>query len=258
MKTAAATSARDASAKQDAAHSASRAPVPPQPVFAPVMVLPARGGGALIQRKPACACGGGCPHCQAMAGQHAASGALDGVRSPARSLGAREERRSNSIPSGTDDLDETDTTMPHATGDGGVPADAGTPVASCCDQAFTAGLARTDYGGVICCSNVKHTCVWPSNFSAALTNASARTIAATCARVHEDTHHDDIDCTGAALERPSYKAGKDARAEECTAYRAEAACLTSHLGDCGADAACTSQTTSRRDTKNSQAASNCT
>jgi hypothetical protein len=245
MKTAAATSARDAPAKQDAAHSASRAPAPKQPVFAPVMVLPARGVGAVIQRKSACACGGGCPHCRAMAGQHAASG-------------AQEERRSNSIPSGTDDLDETDTTMPHATGDGGVPADAGTPVASCCDQAFTAGLARTDYGGVICCSNVKHTCVWPSNFSAALTNASARTIATTCARVHEDTHHDDIDCTGAALERPNFKAGKNARAEECTAYRAEAACLTSHLGDCAADAACTSQTTSRRDTKNSQATSNCT
>ncbi|SRR6266436_3899301 len=165
---------------------------------------------------------------------------------------------------GTDNLDETDTTIPHATGDAGVSdagvrdagADAGTP-ASCCDRAFSAGLAGTDYGGVICCTNVKNSCVWPSNFSAALTNATARTIAATCALAHEDTHHDDIDCTGAAVERPGFKAGKNARAEECTAYRAEAACLTNHFGDCGGDATCTSQTTSRRDTKKQQAADNC-
>jgi hypothetical protein len=90
-----------------------------------------------------------------------------------------------------------------------------------------------------------------------LTNGQARTIATVCARLHEDTHHDDIDCTGAAMERPNFKAGKDPRAEECTAYTTEVACLTSHLADCGADAECTRQITDRREVKRGQARSNC-
>ncbi|MEO8597315.1 MAG: hypothetical protein ABI759_28610 [Candidatus Solibacter sp.] len=52
--------------------------------------------------------------------------------------------------------------------------------------------------------------------------------------------------------RPGWKAGKDARAGECTAYTAEANCLTNHLGHCGTDAECTRQITARRDTKRTQ------
>ena len=193
-------------------------------------------------KRTSCSCGGTCPHCRAQAMRRAMT------------------EGPTPRPAGTDNLEETDLTVPRA-GDAGVPADAGTdagtPAPSCCDQAFSNGLAGTDYGGVICCNNVKHSCVWPSNMSSALTNASARAISINCARVHEDTHHDDVDCTGAAVERPSFKAGKDARAEECIAYRAEVACFDAHIGDCGTDTTCTSQITSRRAVKQGQADSNC-
>jgi hypothetical protein len=162
-------------------------------------------------------------------------------------------------PAGTDDLSETDLTVPRAGGDAGAPApsDAGAPEPSCCDKAFAKGLAGTDYGGVICCKNVKHSCVWPSNMSSALTNAKARSISIDCARVHEDTHHDDIDCTGAEVERPGFKAGKNAKAEECIAYKAEVACFDAHLTDCGDDAECKKQIQDRRAIKQGQADSNC-
>lgn len=162
-------------------------------------------------------------------------------------------------PAGTDNLTETDLTVPRAEGDAGVPAPAGggTPAPSCCDQAFAKGLAASDYGGVICCNNVKHSCVWPSNMSSALTNAKARSISIGCARVHEDTHHDDIDCTGADVERPAFKAGKDPKAEECIAYRAEVACFDANLTDCGEDATCKSQIRARRTIKQGQADANC-
>lgn len=188
-----------------------------------------------------CTCGGSCPHCRAHA--HGLESADPSTRRP----GA------------TDDLSETDLTVPRATADAGVaaPADAGAPAPSCCDQAFSRGLAASDYGGVICCNGVKHSCVWPSNMSAALTNARARSISIDCARVHEDTHHNDIDCTGAAVERPGFKAGKNARAEECTAYTAEVACFDAHLADCGGDAECTRQIRARRATKQGQADANC-
>jgi hypothetical protein len=93
--------------------------------------------------------------------------------------------------------------------------------------------------------------------SAALTNAKAKSISIDCARVHEDTHHDDIDCTGAAVERPGFKAGKNARAEECIAYKAEVACFDAHLVDCGDDADCKTQIRDRRATKKGQADANC-
>jgi hypothetical protein len=191
-----------------------------------------------------CACGGTCPHCRSHGGHV-----------------ARATDRWMHHPSGTDDLTDTDLTVPRAEGDAGVaapvPADAGAPEASCCDKAFTKGLARSDYGGVICCKNVKHSCVWPSNMSSALTNAKAKSISIDCARVHEDDHHDDVDCTGADVERPSFKAGKNAKAEECSAYTKEVACFDAHLADCGDDETCKTQIRARRATKKGQADSNC-
>lgn len=200
----------------------------------------------LRPRAPSCACGGSCPRCRSQIG---AGTAGTDVSMP--------------WPAATDDLTETDLTVPRAEGDGGAqaPMDAaapgGAPAPSCCDEAFTKGLAASDYGGVICCKNVKHSCVWPSNMSSALTNGKARSISIDAARVHEDTHHDDIDCTGADVERPAFKAGKNAKAEECIAYKAEVAYFDAHLADCGDDADCKSQIQARRATKQGQADANC-
>ena len=207
---------------------------------------PLRAADDRHHRHKGCACGGTCPQCRAQA---------------RREVAATDYWRHG--PSGTDDLSDDDLTVPRAKGDAGVleradaGAPAGAPEPSCCDKAFSAGLAGTDYGGVICCKNVKHSCVWPSNMSSALTNAKAKSISIDCARVHEDTHHDDIDCTGADVERPSFKAGKDPKAEECKAYKAEVACFDAHLADCGDDADCKKQITDRRKTKQGQADSNC-
>src|SRR5262245_33164286 len=116
-----------------------------------------------------CACGGSCPRCRSHPG-------------------AAEESASRRA-AGTDDLMETDLSVPRAEGDAGAlaPMDAGAPGGapepSCCDKAFSKGLAASDYGGVICCKNVKHSCVWPSNMSSALTNAKAKSISIDAARV---------------------------------------------------------------------------
>jgi len=235
----------------------------------------------MLQKK--CSCGGTCSKCRHEHDNHNhTQGGLDTNASNFResrfgrdfsqvklrtdSTGDQlaPERPGFRKPTATDDLTQTDLTVPRAEGDAGtaVPKDAGAPAGapapSCCDQAFSKGLAASDYGGVICCNNVKHSCVWPSNMSSALTNAKARSIAIDCARVHEDTHHDDIDCTGADVERPSFKAGKNAKAEECTAYTAEVSCFDSRLADCGGVAECEAQVKARRATKKGQADANCT
>ena len=208
-----------------------------------------------MERRPgACSCGGSCKSCKARAAEEKQAAASEVLRHP----------------HGSDNMEETEDSIPHA-GDAGTlesrsgAASQAEPMKvtmrtdgeppSCCERAISAGLFGKDYGAVICCLNEKHSCVNPANFSAALTNATARRIATTCGLEHEDTHHDDVDCTGAGMERPGWRAGKNARSEECTAYAAEAACLTSHLGDCGTDAECTRQITERRDNK--RARGNC-
>jgi hypothetical protein len=112
---------------------------------------------------------------------------------------------------------------------------------SCCDQAQEAGLDRRHYGGVVCCNGVKHFCVWPANLPVPITNAKAREVITTCAREHEHTHRDDVNCTGAPLERPGWPAGKDTLSEECTAYDAEHQCLYRHYPDCEGDMLCEMQ-----------------
>jgi hypothetical protein len=224
---------------------------------------------AIVQRKDSCACGGGCSRCSEgkREPEHAKSiSGFDPLRSPTSAHLARSAFGGIQRVAGTDRLDEMDTTVPHAMEDAFPSIDGSTsptpmtppaaPPASCCDQAIAGGLMRSDYGAVICCNNVKHSCVHPANFSG-LSNATARSIATGCAREHEDTHQHSVDCTGAAVERPNWRAGENIRAGECTAYRAESACLTRRLPDCGSDAECTTQINARIVTKDSQAAANC-
>lgn len=109
---------------------------------------------------------------------------------------------------------------------------------ACCSSALSSGLDSGDYGGIVCCNNVKHSCVWYRNINRRVRNAAARTIVAHCVRVHENTHLNDVDCTGAAVERPGWRADRVANAEECTAYRAEVACYNRRIRNCGDDADC--------------------
>ena len=111
----------------------------------------------------------------------------------------------------------------------------------CCARAQAAGLDGGDYGGIICCNGVKHNCVWQSNINANVSNATARRIVAACVRRHEATHLSDVDCTGAALERPPFKAGKNPNREECAAYRVESRCYRNRIGGCGKNRACRRQ-----------------
>lgn len=131
------------------------------------------------------------------------------------------------------------------------------PAASCCDQALSAGLDQGDYGGIICCNNVKHVCVWQANINRNVTNPTAQGIVGECVRVHEATHVNQVDCTGAALERPPFRPGVDPNKAECNAYRAEAACYASKIGGCGTDAACRSQVQDEWDFAKRQIAKYC-
>jgi hypothetical protein len=118
---------------------------------------------------------------------------------------------------------------------------------SCCDAALARGLDGGDFGGIICCNGSKFACVWQSNINRRVLNAAARPIVERCVRVHETTHLGQVDCTGAALERPNFRAGVDPDASECAAFRAEVQCYNVRLADCGADAECRNQVTTQLD-----------
>jgi hypothetical protein len=121
------------------------------------------------------------------------------------------------------------------------------PPVDCCTQALNAGLDQGDYGGIICCNNAKSVCVWQPNINRVVTNATAQSIVAGCVRVHEATHVNQVDCTGAPVERPSFRQGVDPNASECAAYRVEVPCYQNNIGQCGTDADCRSQVQSELD-----------
>ncbi len=83
--------------------------------------------------------------------------------------------------------------------------------------------------------------MWTANINRTVTNPTAQRIVAQCVRVHEATHRDQVDCTGADVERPNFRSGVDPNASECTAYSAEVPCYESHIDECGTDATCRSQ-----------------
>jgi hypothetical protein len=131
------------------------------------------------------------------------------------------------------------------------------PAADCCTKAQNAGLDSGDYGGIICCKNAKSVCVWQSNINRVVANAKAQPIVAGCVRVHEATHRNQVDCTGADVERPNFRAGVDPNAAECAAYTVEVPCYENNIGRCGTDADCRSQVQSELDFAKSQKAKFC-
>lgn len=115
-------------------------------------------------------------------------------------------------------------------------------VADCCSDAKTAGLDGGDLGGVICCDNVKHACLWASGGSTGVTDPTASSIVDHCIRVHEYAHFDDVDCpTGAGPHRPPFKAGKVPATEEKKSYAVEKNCLEKMIGKCGDNKKCKKQ-----------------
>jgi hypothetical protein len=115
------------------------------------------------------------------------------------------------------------------------------PAGDCCAAAQTAGLDRTDLGGVICCNNVKHACVWHAKIRT--TDATARSIIAGCIGAHEAVHLDHVDCTGAAVERPPFRADVNPDAGECAAYQVEVICYSNRIDECGTNATCLADVT---------------
>jgi hypothetical protein len=112
------------------------------------------------------------------------------------------------------------------------------PAASCCDQALNKKLDKGDWGGIICCKNKKNVCVWQSNINKKVKNSKAQGIVGKCVREHEKTHVDQVDCTGADVERPPFKKGVDPKQAECDAYKVEAQCYKDTIDKCGTDSDC--------------------
>ncbi len=112
----------------------------------------------------------------------------------------------------------------------------------CCAESKTANLDNGDVAGVICCDKKKHACLWISGGATGATDPDAVKIIDACGIVHEENHFDDIDCPdGKGPDRPNFKAGKDAAAEEKKSYQAEQKCLEGKLADCGKNASCTKE-----------------
>ena len=137
------------------------------------------------------------------------------------------------------------------------PPPAPAPAANCCADALSAGLDGGDWGGIICCNNVKKACVWQSNINKKVTNSSAQSIVGGCVLAHERTHLNQVDCTGAKLERPPFKPGVDPNAAECNAYKTEASCYDNNISKCGGDADCTAQVQTEWDFAKKQIAKYC-
>ena len=90
----------------------------------------------------------------------------------------------------------------------------------------------------MCCGGQKTSCVWQPGGGSAK-NKKAKKIIDKCIKRHENDHHDDIDCPpGPGVTRPDYRAGKNANAEECSAYKIEVACYKSSISDCDLDPQC--------------------
>jgi hypothetical protein len=136
----------------------------------------------------------------------------------------------------------TDAGAPAPTGPiaapGATPQAGGGSAGDCCSAALAQHLDQGDLGGIICCNGTKIACVWQANLNREVSDAASRPIVERCVRVHESTHLGQVDCTGAAVERPNFRAGVDANASECAAYRAEIQCYNARINDCGTDTGC--------------------
>jgi RHS repeat-associated protein len=119
---------------------------------------------------------------------------------------------------------------------------AGSPCADPCGSAKKKGLDKGDVAGVICCGGKKYSCVWKSGGATGATNKKAKAVIDKCSKVHEDTHHGDVDCpSGPGVTRPPFKPGLDPNTQECKAFKAEVACLDNSIAACGGDPKCISQ-----------------
>jgi hypothetical protein len=114
-------------------------------------------------------------------------------------------------------------------------------------------LDKGDIAGVVCCGGKKYSCVWISGGATGAGNKEAKSIIDKCSGAHEDDHHDDIDCpSGPGVTRPPFKPGKSPKAEECSAFKAEVACLKSSISGCDGDPQCISQVLAEIDSNNQQ------
>jgi len=116
------------------------------------------------------------------------------------------------------------------------------PCADPCGDAKRKKLDQGDIGGIICCGGKAYTCVWISGGSYGASSKNGKKIIDKCTKLHEDTHLPDIaPCpSDNTLRRWGTPPGKS-KESECTAYKAEAACLKSSIADCAGDPQCISE-----------------
>ena len=112
-----------------------------------------------------------------------------------------------------------------------------------CGDAARNGDARSSVGGVVCCNGRAYSCVWINGGSSAAQNDKAKELISKCTEEHEDTHHDDVDCsgTGPGTIRPPFKPGVSYSAAECDGYSAEKSCLQREIANCDGDQQCISE-----------------
>jgi len=109
-----------------------------------------------------------------------------------------------------------------------------------CGLARAMGLAGTDPAGVICCGGEKYSCVWKPGGASGAPGLEAQAIITDCARLHEDSHHSQVECPLACFwpTREPYKPPFDENASECSAYQKHIRCLQDGLRRCGSDRNC--------------------
>ncbi len=107
-------------------------------------------------------------------------------------------------------------------------------------------LSNGDLGGVICYEGRKIGCYWPQS-SYSHSAFPGGSIVGTCVREHEHEHFDSVDCSNCVagyvcrprtILKPGVPSGPYMAAEECGAYRAETACYSRMIGNCGAFQEC--------------------
>jgi RHS repeat-associated protein len=113
------------------------------------------------------------------------------------------------------------------------------PCADPCGEAKRLNRDMGDIGGVVCCGGKAFVCLWKSGGSTGAGKGLASEITDECARVHENAHVPDVDCSKSKdFDRGGPKPGVKNTISECKAFKAQSACLKNSIKRCDGNPQC--------------------
>ncbi len=107
----------------------------------------------------------------------------------------------------------------------------------CCEDGDTFFNPGRSQGGTMCCLGRKVSCVWVLGGRTDVNDPDAKEIIDHCSFVHEDSHHQDVECNpDRPIDRP--RPIIPLPATECHAFRAQIHCIEFFSRNCGSSNNC--------------------